>query len=474
MILELKEGDFFKMTKKPKNQKIFFFSFFLFFLFLIPISYLMVNAVAIDDETSGLTVKSNWLYETVDNFQDSDPHSWENKISFSNGGEDLISFENLGIVSVSDTEILYKANVKFGFEITAHTYIGFRDIFPNIDLNSKYTQPFFSVKYMDFGTWHWDIHSVSWSDIDYGDIERYHEYDGIIPITVGIKDLIPPSGAINLNGISFSIPQYTYNIIQINVKDIRHGVVGDYNDIFTNAGKISEGSVELVALDDDFNAEENAIIGYYNEQCLGWQEGNIERGRTLQQSLIGASQEGTTFHQAQTKLDTPFSFGLRCNLHPEVYEYVQYNKITSAGIDYWTWGLWKGDIFTWSAPSSSLCKRVVAVHTTNNYLYWDLTVDTELYATIPVDSELAESILADPYLVQGDMVWDTSFTGEYDVSQPLTQHDPLEALGEYILSLFTGAFSFILWIIIGIVGLYIFIKLGIPYLRRRIDRGNKK
>ena len=119
--------------------------------------------------------------------------------------EDLLAFDNVGIVSYNESHILYKSTVRFGFEVTAHTYVGFRDVYPNINLNEKHSERFFTIYSYYFGTRIDSAYDVSWSTINYGDIERYHEYDGVLPITVGIKDITPPSGVINLK-CSFLLP----------------------------------------------------------------------------------------------------------------------------------------------------------------------------------------------------------------------------------------------------------------------------
>jgi hypothetical protein len=39
------------------------------------------------------------------------------------------------MIASNESAVLYKARAVFGFEATAHTSVGFRDIFPKIDLN---------------------------------------------------------------------------------------------------------------------------------------------------------------------------------------------------------------------------------------------------------------------------------------------------------------------------------------------------
>ena len=139
---------------------------------------------------------------------------------------------------------------------------------------------------------------------------------------------------------------------------------------------------------------------------------------------------------------------------------VQYNDIRGAEIKYWCWGLWEGDIdvitspHTWTAP-----KRVVAVHTRNNFIHVDFTVDVEFYATIQSTAELTQSILADPYLKRGDMVWDTSFTGDYDVSVALGKRNFWELLGlDGLFDIFGDIIMWIIIIAVAGIGAYIILK----------------
>ena len=110
------------LSKKSK----FFFSIFIFTLIIIPI----ISTKA--EETP--VIQSNWLYTQLGSFIDQDPFNWENKIQFSSGGYDLLSFENLGIIASTDEQVVYKSAVQFGFEITGNTYVGIYDSFSGLDL----------------------------------------------------------------------------------------------------------------------------------------------------------------------------------------------------------------------------------------------------------------------------------------------------------------------------------------------------
>lgn len=456
---------------KAKNKIIFFFFFFIFPFIIISINQVSAFGNAFDPQTT--TIKANWLYVTPNNFIDSQHYSWEDNLHIASGGEDLLEFENLGIVSSTDDEVVFKASATFGFEVTAHTSVTFRDRYPNINLNAMHEEVYFGlVDAVDILTTHTNDYSISWNYVDYGSTHANH-YSGMLPITVGIKELSGNTGSITLNGKTFDTPDYTADILQVKVSNIRSGEVGGYGDVFTNIAGVSEGLVTLVEMD-DFTTDQGDVIAWYNSRNIGWTEGSIEKGQTLQQSIIDGTQGGTTFHNPKPSTIKDFTFDLYTNLQPEVYEYVQYNTIRSARIRYWRWGFYAGTIETLTPPHSDIApKRVTGVHVTNNFIHWDFNVDVEFYATIQSNAELTQAILDDPYLKMGDMVWDSSFTGDYNVEVPLDKNDFWSILDNLFGGLFSGALGVLTWIIIiivVIVALYIFIRIGIPLIRRKIMR----
>ena len=459
------------MSLKTKKVGILFISVlflgFISVLFNIPI----VNA----NENYEPTIKANWLYVQPSNFVDKSPNSWETKIQISSGGGDMWDFENLGMVSSSDTEILYKSKATFGFEVTVHTNVDFRSVYPNINLAKHNIEHFFTINRAYFGYDTTTIHNVEWNSIELGAM-RVHDYDGYVPITVGIRDILGNTGSISLNGEVFDTPAYTADVIKTTITSINSGEVGGYGDLFTNVNDVTEGKVTFTALGDDFSANERAVIDYYNNRNLGWKAGDIEKGQTLQQSMIGGSQRGSEFTSAQSL--SSYTFSLNTQLQPEVYEFVQYNDITSARILYYAWGFFAGNIDTVYSPATRQVKRIIGIHTINNFIHWEFEVEVEFYATVQSTAELTSAILNDPYLRAGDMVWDSSFTGDYKVDTILTQQDNVfDVIGEFFEDLFgslSGIINFVIMIIIIAVGLYIFIKIGIPLISRRIKRGPKK
>lgn len=451
------------------KSKIFFFLIFSSFL-IIPISF--VSAVNYTP-----TIRADWLYIDTGTFVDSSPNSWETNIKISSGGIDLISFENLGIIAANDNEVLYKARTTYGFEITMHTDVDFRAVYPNINLNKQYSDWFFKIQRLRaFQPGVTSIHSVSWNTIDTG-IMRQHNYNGYIPITVGIRDILGNDGTITIGSETFETPGYVADIIRTKVITLRDGIVGGYTDRFTNIADVEKGSVTFQELDDDFSASESNVIAYYQNSNLGWTAGPIQRGQTIQQSMVDGSQSGTEF--SSRAIGASSLFNLDAHIQPEVYEFVQYNTIRYASIDYFTYWPIAGNIDSLIGPATKNApERIIAIHTTNSFMHWDLEVIVEFVATVDSNAALTQAILADPYLRAGDIIWDTSFTGDYKVDVPLQQDKTIfDVINEFfgnLFGVFGGIFNFIIIIIVVGVGLYIFIKIGIPMIKRRAEKSQSK
>ena len=450
-----------------KNNKFFFF-FFIFFISPILFSGFSINAKAFIS-TDNLTIKANWLYITKGSYQDFDPEPWKTNIKFSTGGKDLLSFKNYGIIASSnESELLFKSSVRFGFEANAYTDVDYNDWFP--DINSEtFTANFLTVhKFMHGWSIGWEYYDVSWDTLVLG-TENKHTYNGIFPITVGIKEMVPPTGVITVNGKTFAIPTYTYDIIEVGILQVRDGEAGKNEDIFTDAADITEGTVDTEILGDDVDSVYKEIMNAVANWDLGWRAGPIVHGQTHQYIKHDTDPEGTSYDSIRFEQDTPFTFDLPVTLEPNVYEFIQDNTYRAASFLYEK-SIQKLEV--WTSPHSvSAPSRVLAVHTDNPFIHWDFYIDMAFYATIPVTAELSQAILADPYLKRGDMVWDSDFTGVYEVTLAPTKGDPISNFFEWLGDLVFGDFiGTIILILIGIVGLYIFIKIGIPYIRMRQRR----
>ena len=452
--------------KRISKKKIFFFFFSLLILFNAFFS-INTNAFIPKDD---LTIKSNWLYITKGSYRDFDPKDWKTNIKFSTGGKDLLSFENRGIISINESEVLFKSSIRFGFEANAYTNVDYKDVYPNIE-SKTFIANFLTVhKFMYSMSIGWEYYDVSWDSLVYG-IEHEQIYDGILPITVGIKEMVPPTGVISVNGRSFSIPTYTYDITEVGILQVRDGEAGKYMDIFTDAAEIQEGTVSTEILGQDVDSGYKEIMNAVANWDLGWRAGQIVRGQTLQQSEIDTDPVGVSYDSIKFEQDTPFIFNLPVTLAPEVYEIIQDNTYRAATFTYEK-SIQKLEV--WTSPHTEIApSRVVAVHTVNPFLHWDFYIDIDFYATMPVTAEVSQAILADPYLKRGDMVWDSDFTGVYDVIYAPTKGDPISNFFKWVGNLFSGLWGIIILIIIVAVGVFILIKVVPILLMRRAMRGRK-
>lgn len=453
-----------------KNKKEFLSLLLFSLIFLSSFSAFSINANAVN--SSNLTIKSNWLYVNDGTYRDWDPKPWKNKIKFNIGGKDLNSFENHGIISINDSEILFKSTAQFGFEVNAYTNVDYKDIYPNIK-SVESSMEFLTVHgfWLGWSKW-WSHYKVYYDSLDKGTTIHTHEYDGFIPITVGIQDILPPSGIMSLNGILFPIPTYSYDIVEVLIDEVRNGEAGAYEDIFTNAGEITEGTVTTDILgEDDFSAAAAKIIKAIGDWELGWKAGPIVRSRNLQSIKYDTNVRTTPYSTISFDKDKPFTFSLPVTLTPEVYDYVQRNTYRRAVIDYDT-GLAKITAVLYGPATEIAPERVVSVHTRNPFLHWGFTVDVNFFATVPSTAKLSQAILADPYLKRGDMVWDTSFTGAYDVTSTFIKDDPIENFLNWFDNIFGlgGILGTLIGIIILGVGIYVFVRVGVPYLRRKAKR----
>ncbi len=426
-----------------------------------------------DDNTS--IIKANWLYVGLGDVDTGELP--RNKIVFSSGGESFTEFENLGVFSVTDDAILYKARAKYEFSITAHTIVGIRNEFPNLNLDKHVKELFLAIiRAKMYGNF-METYSAEWNQLDYGGNVNLFEYSVFLPVTVGIKELTGMNGSVTLGNATYHTPYIKGDVLKVTVANLTSSPIGVYNDTFENLSNIDEGKVSLVEMD-DFDSDQQKIINYYNDYGLGWQAGPIQRGATITQSKVGGSQIGTGFNNPNPANNRMFTFDLYTLLAPETYEYVQYNHIRKAGVVFWEWGFWAGNLDAVYGPASSVApKRVVGAHVCNFALRWTFDVDVEFVASIPTTAELSRTILNDPYLIMGDWVWDGSIVGDYDVEPPLDPYTFEDFMNDLLslLVVFAPLLILIVIIIVIIIAAYIsFVKVIPKRIKKSVKKRKKK
>lgn len=448
---------------KSTTSKIIFLSI----IFII--GFIAVNIHRVSGSVSyNPIVEANWLYVKAGAFVDTSPDPLENDIYIATGGEDLLSFENLGIISSSDESILYGSKVVFGYETSAHTGAGVNDVFPNLNTQNKYKIGFLWISHVDAGgtCYRTDVYDAEWTDVSLGASVR-HDYSGHIPMTVGIKPLTITSGNMILNEIEFPIPEYKFNVLQSEVELYREGECGEYTDEFI----VDNDEVSVVFVDEEgYSDQASSVITEINKHDIGVkQDPEIKLAGTIYQSISDGSQPGATFHNADPTDDEYYTFQLGCRLAPEVRYYNQkiYRTYLSLGLHY---PIFRDmEIRKTAGPSTIEHTRITGAHVYNQFIHWDMTVTVYFYATVESTAELTQSILSDPVLKMGDWVWDPEFVGK-DITVSIYTKTLLDMIWEFIWA-FLGPIITIL--IVGIA-LYIFIKVGVPYLSRKAKGKSKK
>lgn len=444
-----------------KRTKSFFF-FLIFTLCAVQIINFSPYGHSAEFDINTPIVEANWLYVDIGAFQDSSPHEWENDIHFVSGGEDLISFDNLGVISYSENEILYGSKARFGFEVSAHTSVGVLDAFPNLDINAMVEIPYLWVSNVNwagtcFANYRYD---AKWKYAALGSL-HLHEYVGTAPVTVGIKPLSSTSGNLTLNGVTFDIPEYAVNVMQTEVMNVRDGEIGTYTPEFKNIADSQTIEVSFAATKESPTSQ--PIIDYLNDHNIGVDATAIPRaGATYVQSEVGGDQIGATYHNPNPVENRFYTFGLGTNIVPDVYNYIQTVTVTQVSIGVHYPLLSDPYLVITYGPKETDYERIVGAYTQNYFMYWNLEVEVYFYATVQTTAALTEKILSDPYLKFGDWVWDTSIMGgKVDI---IFETEP------WWNRIFGGLINFIIFIIVMvfvIIGLYIFIKIGIPAIRSR-------
>ena len=429
------------------SKKIFFLILFFSIFILIPISSFSPHVSA--SEIADPVINVDVLSVQLGSFQDSTTGDGNGKLKSATGGYDLLSFENMGVVSYSEDEktILYRARAKWGFEVNAWTEVLYDNIFPFIDIQHETKYKFFQVAYW-FKEWFGsDCTSVAryysrFREIDYGinnDVLEFaapggiggfmgestvevsnsylkHNYDGNIPITATINPGFKFSGEIEIAGQTFTVPTLTSDIIDVKIVDVRSGEVGSYEDRYTDNAGISEGTVDIKVLDDFLTSTVTGsatVSAFLNEKDLGWKiltDVTHDPFQTIQQGLISEGCDGAIF--SDPSAFDEIKFGLPVHIQPEVTKNAQILEFTVCCIKYWKNS---GAITISYGPVTETYQRDVSVHVQNYFVHYDLEMESDLFMTCEFEGELSQSFLDDPNLIISDMLWDNSLLGAYKV-----------------------------------------------------------
>lgn len=390
-----------------RSTKKFFILFFSSFIFLALFGFSATSVRA--DIIHTPTITANHLDVSAGSF--SGPNTWgsSKQIHCYTGGQDLLSFENLGQVGYDseNNQLLYKAIGKFGFETVIYSTVSPSGVDSGFLVNKKTSVPFLWVRKF---SWIGDpymtttVYNIDYNEVDF-EIENTHKYTGYYPISVGIKNTQGFSGELEIGPYTFEMPAMTYDVMSLKVNDYHHSAVGLWDNEFIDYNQYEEGRLTIESVTE--HTANQKVVDYINNRAnIGWKVGPIGTPITLQNSMVF----GDTGYSVNDGV-----FNLNFGLQPKITETRQYNEYTWAKIwwDYLdTWLISPSGMGFEGGPSTKPLERTVAANIENMMMYWNFETEIHFYMTVQPDHILSAEELQEPFFEQGNWVWDTTFQGE--------------------------------------------------------------
>ncbi|KKN04824.1 hypothetical protein LCGC14_1093470 [marine sediment metagenome] len=428
------------------NKSTFFFFFIILFSFCL--SFI---PTALAGEIDNPIITTDILAVQVGGFQDTTTDDGRGKIDISKGGYDLISFENMGMVPGSYDEVskqaIYRARVVFGFEVNAWTSATFNDIYPKINIDNTVKTP-----YLQTAVWHHiglhilpigaylgssKTYSIEYRSIDYGTTTKrlfnifgilritdvvdvpnsylLHDYHGTIPTTITISPGLRFSGAITVGGQTFSVPTLTSDIIYTQIKNVRGGEAGGYEDRYSDQGMDTASVLLTLADKNEYSTTIQKIVDWFNDGNVGRIANKKNESITIQQSIIDKSHSNDRYDSIN--IGNSFSFNIPVHIRPGVTKLRNYFDLTTGTFRWFADGHWNMN----PSITTKTIQRDVSVSVQNVFIHYDFEVISDLFMTTQFTAELSQSFLNDPNLEISDMIWDKSIWGDKIVEIVLTK-----------------------------------------------------
>lgn len=449
------------------------------------------------------SIDYTWIAVSVDGIEDTHTGDGQGRFYMSKGGYQLVEFTNEGRIGVdiNTSTLLYGASAVFRFGINAYTLASITDAFPNINLNARESREYVEIlKYPSINIWpppKFNRLQTITANINYRTIDfdttvdevigepfsgvnlKVHDYDGVIPITVQLHEDFGTIDEMKIaEGLILFNPKIIAEVKKVIVDVTRSDTTGDYSDIYMNSkDKFGEVSVYFpdTTLPSLGEGDRKALVTQTIQDInLGVDldplvEGLTVLGGKTGQSFIKAEPVGTFFDNLQS---TPsYTFDLPMRIKPEISYASQDVNVRWAQLEWDYEDFWfnEADVWVMEGPKTDVYPRYPSVHVSNRYIHQEFKVEVNFIASMQFDPELGGVILEDPFVIAGDFVWDESLMGTSDYT--LTQYTPLQDFFDF---LGTSVLPIIIIIIVAIVGIYIFMKIGMPLLMYRLGRKSRK
>ena len=403
----------------------------------------------------GNTLRYDWLTITMG---DDDNDYLRHNV----GGIDLISSESLGSTETNiDNTFIFSTRVTFGYEINSYLALSLRDVFPDLETNkwSSYTT-YATIKLTTLTTTSMHYGKFRYSYVYLGTPD-YHDYDVNIPMTIGINPTFSALDGKTIGGVSIKTSEYLYEVKSVVVVSQRTGTCGDYNDNYTPQPKLSDG-VDTLTLDKTLTLSQTKVINKIAELNLGWETGisseYVTEGITINAILSDAPSIGSCFTNLATG-DLSYDYPLR--LAPGITRTKQRIDVRTGGFHYISA---YGTITQILPINSYSIYRDISAHATCPFVHQEYETVVYLISNVEVDAEIYESALNDPFFRKGDWLWDP-IIDSYD-PEILVPRTFLDDLSDW----WDEYGWIIILVIIGTIGIYLFIQIGMPLLMLQLGR----
>ena len=491
---------------KDKQKK--FQSIFLFIVIASMLSIGILNLVPFaraDVPSRFGTIDYTWIAVSVDPFEDIHTNDGQGRFYVSKGGYQLYSFTNEGIIGVDNATntLYYRASAVFRFGINAYTLASITNAFPNIDLSARETKEYVEIyKYpsiniypppkfnnlkiisagvnyrtIDFDTTVANVPGEPFKNVNL----KVHDYDGYLPITVQLHEDFGTIAELEIaEGLTLYNPKLIAEVKKVIVDVTREDVVGDYSDVYENE-QSDFGEVSVYFPEDSdpslgSGKRKADVTQTIKDLNLGSKLGEKYEGLTVLggetgQSFVRAEPPGVVFDNLQTT--SSYSFDLPLRIKPAISYCAQDVNVRWAQIewDYEDFLANPAGVWVMKGPRTDTYQRYPSVHVTNRYVHQEFNVEVNFIASMQFDPILGGVILEDPFVRAGDFVWDESLMGTSDYT--IVQYTPVQDFFDMLL---TTALPIILVILLIGVGIYVFMKIGMPLLMFRMGQksGAKK
>ncbi len=484
--------------KKPKIKKIKIKPkhYILILAIIIPISFLGLISFSLYGQNtayiSATDILKNFKFESIDGEPIINDGAFNNKLRFDTQSSWILYPEDVNyLYSFEDGD-----STKLKYRVTLRNKI---NIYTNVKISQMsqkmqhIDEQFLGVKYKHYALGgitsdQWTAY-IEWSHWDFGDIRNWNDQNNVF------SGRIVMSFDIDDNPIPDTFGAHTeteYAYIAVSEAGI---VTNDYgkmsNDMPTIINLSPSESKTPEKSDETFNQGQTADDGKYlikinpdvkltviSTPTESW--GEAIRPDTAGSSMNPTNKDGTSIwdpqNQEKSMKDAKIHYDLG-SLSPMVYRYegkmtyTEYDLLTEAFLtdNIWDWfatEVRQNHLYDWDREAT----RDVALHGINRYIQVDMMVAFDIWSSVKVGTltPLYESLrLEKPSEYYDELIWSTLAGGW--TGSTIDQSAPSQGIDIFsgFFDLFGGIINFIVIIVIAVVGLYLFIQIGVPSLARR-------